>query len=87
MGRRLSEEEKKKRTALERQKQLTRESRFLWKKAEALNKIMKDRKISRIEHEEGSYAVYYKNGQVFKFTFLPDSLFLENRILPREVTE
>jgi hypothetical protein len=55
---------------------------FILNKAEELNKILRSKKVASVEHIEGSYTVKFKNGQVFRFTFKPESHFLDRKIIP-----
>ena len=52
------------------------------RKAAKLNKLLADKKIERIEHKGHDYKLTYKNGQIFKFTFYPESLFGTRTIIP-----
>jgi hypothetical protein len=59
-----------------------RENRAIQRKADKLNKIMSDRKLQDVKLEDKTYTLTYKNGQVFRFSFLPDSLLLDRKIIP-----
>lgn len=64
------------------QRDKDRFNRSIVRKAKELNKIMRDKNVKQVQHEENKYMVEFKNGQVFRFTFLPDSLFLDAKIIP-----
>lgn len=59
-----------------------RYNRSIKKKAESLNKIMNGRDVKQVKYAHQWFTVYFKNGQVFNFTFLPPHIFRENKILP-----
>lgn len=52
------------------------------RKAAALNKVMQGKNVTEIRRKENKYTVIFKNGQQFTFTFYPESLFLDDRIIP-----
>jgi hypothetical protein len=79
---RLTDEERIKRKHEKEARINARHKNFILNKAEELNKILRSKKVASVEHIEGSYTVKFKNGQVFRFTFKPESHFLDRKIIP-----
>ena len=75
MGRYISRSERERRAKELRDKRILR-------KAAALNKVMQGKNVTEIRRKENTYTVIFKNGQQFTFTFYPESLFLDDRIIP-----
>ena len=57
-----------------------RHNKRILKKAGELNKIMS--RASHIENKDNTYKCTFKDGQVFRFTWLPESRFENNKIIP-----
>lgn len=57
-------------------------NRSIRKKADALNKVMNGRDVKNVSHTDNWWTVYFKNGQVFNFTFLPKHVFSDRKIIP-----
>lgn len=51
-------------------------------KASELNKIMNGRDVKDVKHDGTWFTVYFKNGQVFNFTFLPPAIYGDRKIIP-----
>lgn len=55
-------------------------NRAMKKKVEALNKIMNGKDVKDVKHSDKRWSVYFKNGQVFHFTFYPLCLYGERKL-------
>ena len=59
-----------------------RANRKLMKKASELNKIMNGKDVKDVKHDGAWFSVYFKNGQIFNFTFLPPAIYGDRKIIP-----
>jgi predicted NAD/FAD-dependent oxidoreductase len=82
MARRKTPEEKKaEKERIDRWYQ-DKYNRSIKKKADQLNKIMNGKDVKDVQHSDNWWTVYFKNGQVFNFTFLPDCIYSDRKIIP-----
>ena len=81
---------RKRKTLEEKQAEKKRIERFhqdqfnrkIIKKASDLNKIMNGKNVKDVKHDGQWFTVYFKNGQVFNFTFLPPAIYGDRKIIP-----
>lgn len=57
-------------------------NRKLMKKASELNKIMNGKDVKHVTSDGTWYSVFFKNGQVFNFTFVPPHITGDRKIIP-----